>query len=284
MSVVIPVRNGASTLAAQLDALMQATPPTKTFEIIIADNGSTDCTAEIARSYAERLPVRVVDAGGRPGINVARNEGVHAATGDRIILCDADDEVDAGWLTGMERCFDVGHELVLGRIDYVRLNAPEVRAWRGADSAGAYLALDFLTSGHGANLGFTRALYESVGGFDEAFAGGGDDTDFCWRAQLAGFEPHVQNDLVVHYRLRPSLLAHWHQSVNYGAAEARLYRKFAADGLRRRSPETPLLDLWWLLTRLPFSGPIGRRGAWLRRCGTEWGRIRGAVRSRTLWW
>ena len=284
MSVVIPVRNGASTLAAQLDALARATPPTTTFEVVIADNGSTDSTAETAHSYVDRLPVRVVDAGRRPGINVARNEGVKASTAEWIILCDADDEVDTGWLVGMEQCFDAGHELVLGRIDYVRLNAPEVRAWRGAHSAGAYQPLGFLTSGHGANIGFTRALHEAIGGFDEDFAGGGDDTDFCWRAQIAGFQPHVQEDLVVHYRLRPSLRAHWRQSVNYGASEARLYRKFAAQGLRRRPATAPLRELWWLVTRVPIAWPIGRRGAWLRKCGAQWGRVRGAVQARTLWW
>lgn len=284
LSVVMPVRNGASTLAAQLEALASTTRPTRPFEVVIADNGSTDATVAVALSFADRLPIRVVDADRGPGINVARNEGVRAASGDWILLCDADDEVDEGWLTGMERCFAAGEALVLGSIDYRRLNPPEVRAWRGADSAGAYLVLDFLIAGHGANLGFTRDLYDAIGGFDESFAGGGDDTDFCWRAQLAGFDVHEHNDVVVHYRLRPGLGALWRQSVNYGASEALLYRKFRSEGLRRRPPKALGRDIWWLLTRLPFAWPVGRRGAWLRRCATLWGRLRGGVQTRTWWW
>ncbi len=282
--MVIPVRNGAATLAAQLDALARADRPACSFEVVIADNGSTDATVEVALSFADRLPIRVVEADRGPGINIARNEGVRAASGDWILLCDADDEADEAWLVGMECCFETGETLVLGSIDYRRLNPPEVRAWRGADVAGAYLSLDFLIAGHGANLGFTRALYEATGGFDESFAGGGDDTDFCWRAQLAGFSPNTHPDIVVHYRLRPSLGALWRQSVNYGASEPLLYRKFAAEGLRRRPPTALVSEIWWLLTRLPFAGPIPRRGAWIRRCGTQWGRFVGAAKSRTLWW
>ena len=71
LSVVIPVRNGAKTLSAQLEALATARPPATQFEVIVADNASTDDTVPIAWSYASKLPVRVVDAGLHPGTNVA---------------------------------------------------------------------------------------------------------------------------------------------------------------------------------------------------------------------
>ena len=133
--MVIPVRNGAETLAAQLSALASAKPPSVAFEVLIADNGSTDDTLAVARSYSDRLELRVVDASRAQGVNVARNCGVRAAIGDVVLLCDSDDEVDVDWLTAMERAFNDGHQLVGGPIDYRRLNPAEVRAWRGADQA-----------------------------------------------------------------------------------------------------------------------------------------------------
>ncbi len=284
LSVVIPVRNGGETLGAQLRALAEAERPPCPFEVVVADNGSTDDTAEVALTYANRFPVRVVDASRGPGTNIARNEGVAAAQGEWIVLCDADDEVDARWLVVMTSALTAGHQLVAGPIDYRRLNAPGARAWRGADRAGAVTVLDFLPAGHTANLGFTRALFDAIGGFDERFSGAGDDTEFCWRAQLAGFALHVQADAIVHYRLRGSLRDHFRQAIVYGDAEAGLYRRFADKGLRRRSLNTVGHDLWWLTTRLPFVWTRARWGAWLRRLGNEVGRIRGAVRYRVLWW
>ena len=73
----------------------------------------------------------------------------------------------------MEAAFVAGHELVAGPIDYVRLNSRDVRAWRGADRASTAVVLGFLRAGHGANMGFTRSLFERIDGFDEDFQLGG---------------------------------------------------------------------------------------------------------------
>lgn len=284
LSVVIPVLNGEATLGAQLDALATAHPPDCGFEVVVADNGSQDATVRIARDYADRLPVRIVDAADAPGSNHARNCGIRAASTDRILLCDSDDRVDHHWLVEMAKAFDQGHQLVVGPIDYRELNPAHVLAWRGAQRASAMTILGFLPAGHGANMALTRELFDALDGFDEAFEFGGPDIEFCWRAQLAGFALHTAPDAVVHYRLRPSLTALFRQSRAYGAAEAHLYRAFAAQGLHRRPATAPLRDLWWLLTRLPFVRPVGRRGAWLRRLGQQIGRVEGSLRYRVVWW
>lgn len=284
LSVVIPVLNGGTTLGAQLDALAAAVHPSDGFEVVIADNGSDDDTVAIARDYAARLPLRIVAADDAPGSNHARNCGIRAARSDRLLLCDSDDRVDHGWLVAMSAAFDEGHELVVGPIDYRELNPSHVVAWRGANQASAMTILDFLPAGHGANMAFTRTLYDALGGFDEAFEFGGPDIEFCWRAQLAGFQMHTAPDAIVHYRLRPSLPALFRQARAYGAAEAHLFQAFRAVGLQRRPPSAPLRELWWLLTRLPFIAPAGRRGAWLRRFGQQVGRAEGSLRYRVIWW
>ena len=284
LSVVIPVRNGAATLGEQLMALRNADRPSHDFEVIVADNGSDDGTIDIVRLLEDQLPLRLVDASDRPGSNHARNCGVCAANFGRILLCDADDRVDSRWLMEMTEAFDAGHELVAGPIDYAQLNPPHVRAWRGAERAVVSRMLDFLPAGHGANMGFTRKLFDQLGGFDEDFGFGGEDVELFWRAQLAGAQLHFAPQAVVHYRLRQTLRGLFNQSIAYGAGEARLYSKFADHGVRRRPASAIAKELWWLVSRLPFAGRIERRGAWLRHLGQQLGRLRGALECRVWWW
>ncbi|MEO1764635.1 MAG: glycosyltransferase, partial [Cyanobacteria bacterium J06629_18] len=62
LSVVIPCFNAASTIAAQLEAFTQQ-QCSETWEIIIADNGSTDESLNIVKQYQQNLPnLRIVDA------------------------------------------------------------------------------------------------------------------------------------------------------------------------------------------------------------------------------
>lgn len=284
LSIVIPVRDGGDTLDEQLVALAAAAAQVGDIEVIVSDNGSLDDTLAVVRRHMGALDLRVVDSGDAVGINHARNCGVRVARGERIILCDADDVVGDDWLVAIVEAFDEGHDLVGGPIDYVRLNTPEVRAWRGAQRAAPATMLDFLPSGHGANLGFTRALFDRLEGFDEAFSSGGDDVEFCWRAQLAGADLHVAPEAIVHYRLRSSYRALWRQWIGYGSSEAMLFKHFGSAGLQRRPAMAFVRDVWWLGTRCLFSWPSPRRGAWLRRSALAVGRVRGAFAQRILWW
>jgi len=284
LSIVIPDRNGGDLLALQLDALHQAIGARTGIEVVVSDNGSTDDTAALARSYDDRLDIRVIDASLAAGINVARNAGVRAAASSRLLLCDADDEVDSAWIEAMMAGFDDGAELLAGPIDYRRLNDERLRQWRGADGATVHESLGFLPAGHGSNMGFTRALFDAIGGFDESFRYGAEDTEFFWRAQLAGFTLSEVPDAVVHYRLRAGLRSLWHQWFHYAAAEAQLAVKFGSRGLRRRNTTAPLADLWWIISRAVLSVDPGRRGAWVRRVASFCGRIRGSLQRRVLWW
>ena len=279
---MIPARNVAETLAYQLQALAESQGCGQ-FEVIVADNGSTDLTASIATQFAEVLDLRVIDASRGPGINVARNEGVKASRAHKILICDGDDEVDRGWIAALSAALDTAG-VTGGSIDYLRLNTPIEIASRGARSDSAGVRQGFLPAAHGANLGFRRDVFDTIGGFDEGLRGGGDDTDFCWQAQLAGYAFEPAPDGVVHYRLRQGMRPLWRQWVGYGVGEALLYRRFRESGLRRRSVSQLCITVWRLLTRAPFAlfSPK-RRSAWLRVAATQVGRFKGSVQSRVLY-
>ncbi|MEB3178485.1 MAG: glycosyltransferase, partial [Nostocaceae cyanobacterium] len=75
LSVILPCLNAANSIGAQIEAL--ATQEyTDLWEIIVADNGSTDDTVAIVQEYQKRLDnLRIIDASARPGVAYARNVG-----------------------------------------------------------------------------------------------------------------------------------------------------------------------------------------------------------------
>lgn len=85
VSVIIPVFNGSSTLAAAIESVRRQTYPDH--EIIVVDDGSTDGTAEIAKAFSD---VRYIRQENR-GVGAARNRGVAEARGQYVAFLDADD-------------------------------------------------------------------------------------------------------------------------------------------------------------------------------------------------
>ena len=100
ISVVIPVRNGLPWIVDQLEALCGQNFE-GSWELLVSDNGSSDGTQEVVRSYVGRLPLQIVDSHDQPGIGPARNAGARAASGPLLAFCDADDVVAPGWLNAI---------------------------------------------------------------------------------------------------------------------------------------------------------------------------------------
>lgn len=86
VSVVIPARNAAATLAATLRSVLGQD---RLAEVIVVNDGSTDGTAAVAAAAADAR-VRVI-AGPGSGIAAALNAGLRAASGRYVARCDADD-------------------------------------------------------------------------------------------------------------------------------------------------------------------------------------------------
>lgn len=86
ISVLIPVHNGARTIKATLDSVLQQTLPPD--EILVLDDGSTDETFSLLKPYAPRVTVYQQP---NKGVAAARNSLCARAAGDLIALLDADD-------------------------------------------------------------------------------------------------------------------------------------------------------------------------------------------------
>ncbi len=85
-SVVIPSYNRSAWLVAALESVFAQTEPA--FEIIVADDGSTDDTLDVLRKYEGRVKVLTQH---NAGPAAARNLGIGAADGDYIAFLDSDD-------------------------------------------------------------------------------------------------------------------------------------------------------------------------------------------------
>ncbi|MEK7631451.1 MAG: glycosyltransferase [Patescibacteria group bacterium] len=96
VSVVIPAFNSAKTLATTLNGLNAQT--LKPNEIVVVDDGSKDDTSEIAKKFSVQL-IRQENR----GAPAARNAGFAKTTGDFVLYCDADVQLQPNMLENMAR-------------------------------------------------------------------------------------------------------------------------------------------------------------------------------------
>jgi glycosyltransferase involved in cell wall biosynthesis len=273
LSVVIPVRNAAEPIRGQLDALL-GQEWDRPFEVVVADNGSTDGTPAIVAEYERRDPrVRLVDASDRPGVAHCRNVGIRAARADAVAMCDADDVVHAGWVRAMGEGLQE-HELVTGPLDITTLNPDWVLDTRGraiADGPGRFGELEFA---HSCNIGFRRELVERAGGFDEGLAAG-EDVELSARFVQAGATLVFLDDAVVSYRYRDTVRGLWHQARSYGQVRPELFRRVAATGVAT-PPDGGGLRSWaYLVRHLGLLTSRAGRAKWVWVAGGNVGRLEG---------
>jgi glycosyltransferase involved in cell wall biosynthesis len=94
LTVIIPVHNEESILADSVAGLLDRLPPVcASFEILLAENGSTDRTLEIARDLAARHPEVRFFSAGEPNYGKALKQGIEEARGE-LVVCDEIDLVD----------------------------------------------------------------------------------------------------------------------------------------------------------------------------------------------
>lgn len=176
VSVVIPVFNGERFLREAVESVLaQQYAPV---EIIIVDDGSTDDTATVARSFPET--VRYLHQTNQ-GPAAARNRGIEHAKGSLIAFADADDLWPEAKL-GLQLPYlikDPAIDIVIGRIQQVLLS----EAVNGETQS-----QEFAEPAFSVNLGSAvvrRSVFERVGLFDETMRYS-EDVDWFMRARESG--------------------------------------------------------------------------------------------------
>lgn len=275
ISVVVPVRDGMPWIDHQLRALSLQRAPVE-WEVIVADNGSEDGTRTCVQQWLARdSRVRLVDASARVGAAAARNVGVHAARGELLAFCDADDVVRPGWLASMLLALDDA-DLVAGVFDFGSLDGDP----GGKPVPAATRQLGFLPFGLSANLAVHKSAFDAVSGFREDLLAG-EDVDLCWRLQLAGFRFVVAEDAVAAKRSRPTGLPTFRAAWAYGLCGPRLYVRYRAEGMRR-DLQGAVKSWAWLILALPGLVQRSRRRQWVRTLAIRSGRLAGSLRLKVF--
>jgi len=215
VSVIIPVYNGAHTIASCLESVLGQTYPGDAYDVIVVENGSTDETSTIA----ERYPVRLFHSD-RRGPAAARNLGLAESDADIVAFTDADCVADAKWLSELVKPYTdpkvggVGGAILA----YEHHNRTIAEAFSEEHSplvnfvSGEH---EFLPHLYTANASYRRGLLAETGAFDPRLVTA-EDVDLAWRLQL-------QTDARVCYSPQ-AIVYHRHRSTPAGLA--RQYRQY----------------------------------------------------------
>ena len=161
ISFVVPAWNEERWLPGTLDAIREAAPSAgRPWEVVVADDGSTDRTAEIARQRG----ARVVSVAHRQ-IAATRNAGARAAGGDQLIFVDADTRVNGPAVAAAVAALDAG-----------AVGGGAAIAFDGRVPLWTRLLMGLVTFSFrrarlaGGSFFFCRRdAFEAVGGFDERY-------------------------------------------------------------------------------------------------------------------
>ena len=163
-SFIVPAWNEAGLIGATIDAIHAACRTlNEPYEVIVADDGSTDETARIA----EQGGARVIKVAHRQ-IASTRNSGAREAKGELFIFVDADTIVNE---TVVRAALDAMRKGAVGGGAAVGLDA-DVPWYAKAMMPFFVFAFRTLGLAAGCFVFCTRGAFEAVGGFDETYFGG----------------------------------------------------------------------------------------------------------------
>lgn len=173
VSVVIAARNEADNLDACLRSVLTQTYPADKYEVILADDGSTDDTLGIARRFSagdSRLHcVSVTEHSSMRGKSNALAQAIDVARGEVVLITDADCVVPPTWVEHTAKRYAPGVGLVGGVTLHRATSAFEgIQCLDWAfllGTAASTAGLGYPLSSIGNNLSFRRRAYDEVGGY-----------------------------------------------------------------------------------------------------------------------
>lgn len=216
LTVLLATFNGACVLPRTLEGYVNLAAGMQGWKLVIIDNASTDNSADIIDSFADRLPIQRVTAP-EPGKNAALNKGLSAIEGEIIIITDDDAVPQPGFLDAWRAAFrdmpmfDVFGGSIEPLFDVAppgwmlvrELKFEELYAQRKNLPSGAIEPHNIF----GPNMAVRRKVFETGTVFNadigpnnrDASYGMGSESEFCTRAyangHAAGFAagPKVQH-------------------------------------------------------------------------------------------
>jgi GT2 family glycosyltransferase/SAM-dependent methyltransferase len=199
VSIIVPVHNQLRHTLCCLASLV-SWPTRVTFEVIVADDASTDITANAVRALP--FPFRLISEPENVGFLYNCNRAALSANGKFIVILNNDTLVLPGWLDALVETFERNPTagLVGSKLLYPNGVLQEAGGLMWTDGSGWNIGVgeDPRTPGFnfcrevdycsGASIALRRELWQELGGFDERYAPAYyEDTDLAFRVRQAGY-------------------------------------------------------------------------------------------------
>lgn len=223
-SVIVPVYNRVDEVKELLDSLLKQ--ECRNFELIVVEDGSSDrCRRQCEAAAVKGLDVKYFYKENE-GRSIARNYGMEHASGDYFVFFDSDCVIPPSYFCELERA------LTRSRLDCYGGPDAAHESFSDTQKAINYSMTSFLTTGgirggkiklekfvpRTFNMGFSREVYEKVGGFREMFS---EDIDMSTRIRLAGFTTGFL-DIPVWHKRRVDFKKFWRQVYVFGKSRVTL--------------------------------------------------------------
>lgn len=224
-SVIIPVYNRIDEVDDLLRSLSAQT--TKNFEVIIVEDGSTIPCADKVKEYEGQVDVKYFNKDNE-GRSIARNYGMERAAGDYFVFFDSDCVIPEEYFARLDK--------VLTEKPLDCFGGPDAAHSSFSDTQKAinYSMTSFLTTGgirggkvqlekftpRTFNMGFSRKVYDKVGGFREMFS---EDIDMSTRIKNAGFTIGLIREAFVYHKRRVDFRKFLRQVYVFGMSRITLY-------------------------------------------------------------
>ena len=204
LSVIVPVRDGASFLADSLPALRASDLPGEAWELVVVDDASRDASADVAARFAD-VVLRQPESRGPAA---ARNRGVRHSRGDILVFIDADVSVHGDTLRRLDDAFraDAGIAGVFGAYDAAPRARGLVSQYRNLLHHRIHAQARGEAETFWAGLGaIRRGVFVAAGEFDETMRQL-EDIDLGYRVRALGhrilLRPEIQGTHLKRWTLR----------------------------------------------------------------------------------
>lgn len=199
VSVIIAAYNAEKYIVEAIDSVLGQTWPN--VECLVIDDGSTDRTADIVKSYGSRLRYIYQKNAER---SAARNCGLAEASGDYVSFLDADDKIAPEKIAEQVAFLDAHQEygLVYSRVLYFRgeTRRDHFSIWRPAPSGSVIPELVFRNFINLSSPLIRKTDALAVGGFDTAYSLN-EDWDFWLRLAVRGVQFGYLDKIHTYYRV-----------------------------------------------------------------------------------
>jgi glycosyltransferase involved in cell wall biosynthesis len=223
--VVIPVYDGAETIAACVASVLGVEYPRERFEVVVVDNGSTDGTLEVLHAFG--ADVRVLSESTR-GASAARNRGIRESCRPVIVLTDADCMVEPGWLASLVAPLADEQVGVVGGRILSRRSGNRIERF-GEQIHDHRRAIEEQDPPYAITMNWAsrRAVLLEAGLFDESLLRA-QDVDLSWRIGRLGYRLVYAHDAVVRHHNERTIRGLVREGYVHGLHAVRLREKHAA--------------------------------------------------------